>query len=1189
MGFTRSFNRVVQIQPGGARTREGIPGVEVPPSSAGNSDAREVEDTPGSMRGADNAGVSSDTNNDALPANAGARGAGGSFRVPPAGKPATGGREVTPGAGQASEDENSSDPDYTELDSSKRDLYLTGSHGLTSLYPAILLTMPRTSKVIDTTSGLTSTPFIIDLNNAVKKSIEFDVRNAINQLSPVLQLTTAQYAQNLITANQYADLCLSAAQIKDRLIALTNIINTDLESALGASTVIISGQRYQFMKDLPDVISFVQTIQEDFSIEDFTVGLPESVNTKSLLQILKILYNQIMLGGFYLSNTSQTSRNDDPSKVWGQTNLEINNAINDLKSIDNANVTVSRINNSNFTNIGNLNRLADLVRIVQRDLITHASKAQIIDLLSTPADTTVQKDLGSLIGQYRDSLVTPKTLPAYEEGIDDVDRFMDPPRNSDIGNTEIDRVFVKRDGTKEFNVLDSVDYLLYDELAGETNDVVLDNLLDFVNNYKQLARTLQSFNQLIIRDDETRHKCLSIIATTFSTFFVGSITKEQWTSVASGVRMGLLMAASVDSNIADKLFEFICSSDDDKIARANNLLALCDGRATIENRGSLESTGITTTGGFNYVTIDGVLYLKNFRDDPDTSFGMFHTIAGKVESALASGKIGISTETSSSLGLTKNARAFVFYRLFLDMLRKFYFKIEFVTDPYPPADEELDIYYISPSIKITYKDGQANAVDLALRRYNKSRQEINDEINILQSPEFQNDAISIYEEYLAAITSKIDEQEQNCLDLVNLIINHSDQLAQETSRLQLAIGSIKTYSRNAEIGDKESIMNSIQAEQAMLKKNIIDRYSYPLRGAAYLPTALDHNINQALNLKTAVLTLPALNDSPIDAINRKFMVAVGIPAGLMENLRYKNTFSTKEHLYNIDLVFKNLQISQNEEDSDTAGTLAIVSKTFSTRIFVNEGYQIAGGADVVSSTLTNYQQIYDATKYKYVSDSGQYLDVTPDKLNFMLGDRKIIENHLLSHYSKLLLKATAGITLDEEVFDLVLQTRRYPDAAQDANYTTIVDKIAVNYPDTTEGVLNKDRALRDLSRSMMLSPDQHKVSMMTAKTFERIHVIPVDINEITSIFNRNGGNEITSIFDRNGGNLAFARDPSFISVVAKISLADNQPPMELTQSPTRRSTTQAATDVASVLANGTARDASVTGINKFRETMGGRR
>lgn len=1177
MGFTRSFNRVVQIQSGGSRTGEGIPGVEVPPSSAGNSGAREVEDTPGTTRGGTGGdlggGTNRDTDSDALPANTDAVGAGGSFRVPPAGKPASGGREVTPGAGQASEDENSSDPDYTELDSAKRDLYLTGSHGLTSLYPAILLTMPRTSKVIDITSGLTSTPFIIDLNNAVKKSIESDISNAINQLSTVLQLTTAQHTQNLTTANQYANLCLSAAQSKDRLIELTNIINTDLESALALSTVIISGQRYQFMKDLPDVISFVQTIQEDFSIEDFTVGSDKSVNTKALLQILKILYNQIMLGDFYLSDTRQPSRNNQPSKVWGQTNLQINNAINDLTRIGSDNVSVTSINNSYFKNSGNTNKLADLVRIVQRDLITHASKAQISALFSTPASTTVQRDLGSIIGQYRDSLVTTTTLPQYKVDFDDVDTF-----TSVAPNSEIATILVKSARTKKFNVLDSVDYLLYDELAGEANDVVLDNLLDFVNNYGQLALKLKSFNQLIFRDDETRHKCLSIIATTFTTFFDGSITKDEWTSEAPGVRMGLLMAASVDDNIADKLFEFICSSDGDKIAKANNLLKLCDGRATIDNRGSLETNpSDTTTGGHGWEDIESE-YLKNFRDDPDTSFGMFHTIAGKVESALASGKIDTSTETSASLGLTKNARAFVFYRLFLDILRKFYFKIEFGTDSVPPANEDLDTIYIEPEIKITYKSTQANPVRQALASYNNSRQELNDALNTTSLTQaYKNDVISIYEEYLALITSKIDEQEQNCLDLVNLIFNHSDQLTQKTASLLLAIGSIKTYSRNAGIGDKESIMNSIQAEQAMLKKNIIDRYSYPLRGAPYLPAALDHNINQALNLKTAVLTLPALNDSPIDAINRKFMVAVGIPTGLMENLRYKNTFSTKEHLYSIDLVFKNLQILQNDEDNDTAGTLATVSKTFSTRIFVNEGYQIAGGADVISSTLINYQQIYDATKYKYINDSGEYLDATPDKLYFMLGDRMIIENHLLSHYSKLLLKATAGITLDEEVFDLVLQTRRYPDAAQDANYTTIVDKIAVNYPDTAEGVINKNRALRDLSRSMMLSPDQHKVSMMTAKTFERIHVIPVDINEITSIF------------DRNGENLAFARDLSFISVVAKISLADNQPPMVLSQSPTRRSATQAATDVASVLANGSDRDASVTGINKFRETMGGRR
>ena len=192
----------------------------------------------------------------------------------------------------------------------------------------------------------------------------------------------------------------------------------------------------------------------------------------------------------------------------------------------------------------------------------------------------------------------------------------------------------------------------------------------------------------------------------------------------------------------------------------------------------------------------------------------------------------------------------------------------------------------------------------------------------------------------------------------------------------------------------------------------------------------------------------------------------------------------------------------------------------------------------------------------------------------MLGDRSIIENHLLSHYSKLFLKTTAGITLDEEAFDLVPQTRRYPDAAQDANYTSIVDGIAVNYPSTVEGQLNKERVLRDLSRSSVLAPDQHKTSMMTSKIFERIHVIPVNIDDIISDF------------ENINDDLVFRNDLSFISVVAKISLAENQPPMILRQSPTRRSAAQASTDVAETFKQIDVRSqgADVVGINKMIET-----
>ncbi len=104
---------------------------------------------------------------------------------------------------------------------------MTASHGLTSQYPAILLTSPRSSKVVDVGTGLSSTPFIIDLNNEVKKSIERDVKDALDQNTDLLQLSSIQYDQNVQIARQYADLCLQTALSKDKLIKLLNISNVN--------------------------------------------------------------------------------------------------------------------------------------------------------------------------------------------------------------------------------------------------------------------------------------------------------------------------------------------------------------------------------------------------------------------------------------------------------------------------------------------------------------------------------------------------------------------------------------------------------------------------------------------------------------------------------------------------------------------------------------------------------------------------------------------------------------------------------------------------------------------------------------------------------------------------------------------------------------------------------------------------
>jgi hypothetical protein len=201
-------------------------------------------------------------------------------------------------------------------------------------------------------------------------------------------------------------------------------------------------------------------------------------------------------------------------------------------------------------------------------------------------------------------------------------------------------------------------------------------------------------------------------------------------------------------------------------------------------------------------------------------------------------------------------------------------------------------------------------------------------------------------------------------------------------------------------------------------------------------------------------------------------------------------------------------------------------------------------ADTKTAELSNYEQVYAATKFKVIDDTGAYRDITVADLERIMGSDTIVKNHFTSHYAKLFLKTVTGITLDEECFDLIPQARTYPDASQLANYTTIADGINSNFPASQEGQLNRERVLLDLSRAIQLAPQQHKTSMMISKTFERIHVIPIDINDLLNPIGSFLGTEAENISDN---------DIAFIDVVAKIRLEDAQPPVSFEDAPASRS------------------------------------
>jgi hypothetical protein len=1105
------------------------------------------------------------------------------------------------------------DQDYNLLDASSRDVYLTASHGLTSQYPAILLTTPRAAKVVDVGSGLTTTPFIIDLNNEVKKTVESDVKAALDQNTALLQLTTTQYDQNVQIARQYSDLCLQTAISKDKLIRLLNIANVDTNQNSYFRSFNLIGERYDYLRSVSSITDYLKNINEDYNINVFEVG----TNTQSIAQILKTVYFYFLFGE--LAFTENYSLNGPYaaakegiidgylSEFYVNQIRNLRKIVPEIVSINDANVrSVQLYDNGSpifgFEPFKNADKITSLVRLIQRDLTIHGLRNEQFEITGSTTDVTALDILGNYTSLYtqikdyeratsedRDVVsIGYRNINEILESSDAVVGFRSETRASSSQRFRDALVTVDSGGIGygKFDVVKGIDYLIYDDLSRSNSSLEFSNLLNSSEQYDLYARQINDlvFNTIV----QNQSAIVDKIKDYFLSFIRGSaINTDEISSSGSAFRIACFVMATNDDKTMTRLFRLICALDkkinDDDLNQAEISAARLKLADDIFGKRSAETGdgNVTILGAQAESVIQSVNYstVFSYMQDDDSSFQTFHNVVRETERVLID-DIGnfqrfFDARTSFGLTLTRDARAFVILNLFLSIFREMN-----ITVDYSPTDQKMTVKYYPDqfkALKLSIENAELSPSDLDTT-INQYLANSTDFVNSNRVQKFKDSVRYLQSTYFNSIVQKINQQNQVCLDLVNLLVNHAQQIKNQAQDFKTKVENVARLQRSNQLQSTESLLNAIQSEQAFLKRNIVDRYTNLLRGAAYLPTAIDHNVGQALNTKTAVATHPDLNDPISDIVTRQFLVAVGLPTGLMETLRYQNTVSTSEHLYSIDLVFKNLQVTQDEEDTRTLESFVTKGYTFSTRVFINEGAQQTGGADTRASELKNYSQIYGATKYKIIDDAGNYRDISITDLESILGDSKIVNNHLMSHYAKLLLKTTAGITLDEEVFDLIPQGRRYPDAAQDANYTTIVDRIAVNYPDTPEGQLNKERVLRDLSRSIQLAPDQHKTSMMVSKTFERIHVIPVDVSEVIE-------------------QLQISReDIAFLDVVAKVRLEASQPPVSFEAATTRRSysnalqnalTTFVETDVRSQGIDSVGINAVVETSNRFGGRLGG--
>lgn len=1102
-------------------------------------------------------------------------------------------------------------PDIGEisLTPEKRDIYLSGSHGLTSYYPNIILTTHRNLSPVGTTPV---SNLLIDLNGAIKKAVEYDASEALRTFSSTLGINTDTYDQNIQNADEYSNLCLIAATDKDRLIQLFGIeqISSSPTRAEFRNENPIGGAPYDFLTSIEDVKNYlISYIASNYPTFLFDTG----TNTQKIAQLLKTYYYHVLYGALEFEGDAPYENGQLPGFLPDL----YTDAISDLKEIspdgDQA-VKFSRTFNQLGTASISISNMISLVRLVSRDLVIQSKKDTIESLYPSG---TIQNTAANIVGQYRNAGDTVVGF-AYNRN----NPFNQGANNvSDVINlfNVVQPVFVKIEPGENFGKLDvgpGTDYLVYNELTREGNNTRLDVIDDFNSLYRSFAQKLYGFNSIVASTDDVRlslfnNMCALIMS--FANTFDGANDND-----GSIMRMGYLIRAVKDDSFANKLFRFICARDKKKNIPSN---ATQDYKNKVQQE--LDTSGdnlfkqfdeyeFSNSGykrwasysefdtGEEWDETETVDVEKNHQnEDGSTSFDTFHKTIRQTEDDL---RIIFENQnrslTSYGLSLTRDARAYVIYKFFLKLLGQL------------SSSATLRPSVGDNEISVSYKTYQFRALKSAIdnRAISPSAysQKLNDAALVEDILSNELDIFRVaaryYHQIFHALYTQINLQDQICYDLVNIFVNHAYELTAAANKANDSIAKVNEKIISLGIDSEESLLNAIQREQAYLKKHIVSLYSNPLRGAQYLPSAVDYTQGQAQNVKTMISCVPELADA-IDvnnpgqgASNRKYLITVGIPSGLIEKLRYESTGVVSEHMISVNLKFRNLQRKQIDYDAATMQDIdpdTFISKSykFSTRLFIEEGSQAADSSDIVASTMTNADSIYARTTYKVFDDAGSYKKVDYRAAVAILGDA-VVKQHVKSHYANLILQSCNGVNVREHTFNLIPQNQVYPDpvaAGLPDNYSTLIDLITPRFGTDAEALLYKQRVEQDLARSRQFSPNQHLKNMTTSKTYERIFTIPVDFDALAIEFPDDFARALTSDF-------------IFFDVVAEVSLEAAQPPIViLDQSrtrPSRQSDYNVATQSARSLIETSIDQLDVTsaGINsvievsnKFRGIFGGSR
>lgn len=1002
-------------------------------------------------------------------------------------------------AAESSRRSSNTNDDIMTIPGSNRDVYLASKHGLTSLYPVII-----SSHTVN--NDLATIKKFIDLNVIMKRSVE---QAAITTIQKFPTVNDSAYTQNMDRAKAYLTAMCNASISKDRVILSLSPYQINLNAAyaqvMATSMPVPDTSRPRSATFSPPVITFPRLDGEDYV---FLGGKPLDLflsnnglgtnfsNTQAVLQLLKMLTMYIS-NGFVQTLDIQSNQSIENASS-GDLSLEPDRIINDTISNFASLNKVDYYTDLEFSLDLDVAGIQKVISVVAKDLIIHSRFDNIKSL--TPFSTsgnaqTVRDVLIKLIGSYGNNNMR-KTIASYE--IINIKDFISA-NSIDVLNQTLLR---KDDNNKTFPVLDvdnnfaetsnktGVDYLIYDELANELENVTFDNLSNFSLDYGSLTQKIMQLVSGITPNDNERYFFVETMCNKLADYLDDArLTTSEAQGYGSGRRTLMFFLASQSETFAKLLFAFLCTrkNGSSRETQQRALSAMINANANGSIYGFSESIirsvapidGVVDEGSLKTFAInqkrDNISFENAAKDTATTSFDLFHNIVDDIETSfseyLANNQIN---QTTRSLSISRDGRALVVYLFFLKLMRTVRFRMS-----YTEGNDVIMGYTFFPEQFVAIRD--------ALRAL-KTRPE---------NYESSSNSKFYHSTYVRPLTDLATQIDQNIFDVASVIDRHAGTIFQNTDILSKSVENAKLSIINNNLRNKETLLHSLQLEQNYLKTFLLEMHSKKSTNASYVPASNDYTIGQSKNLKSMI-------DSGFIGNNQTTtnILTIGLTAGLLEDLRYKSmtgASSIASDLFEITLTFKDLQEKQTQE---VEGTVSYVEKKylFSSGLRVTEGSTDFNGADTKSDSLTDMTSIFKNTALQemvVISDSVAIFPINYENA-ISRYSKEVVDNEIRSYYADLLLRSTIGLDINEQYFPVLGTQFVYPDFGN-GNYSVLQNDINSSYitEEISSGIF-ATRIKREIARSRYCAPNQLFDNVATSKTFDKIINIVIDVDNVTN-------------------------------------------------------------------------------------------